>query len=63
MTKEKEESLSILQAAYFCDELQEDKCCTFGNKECIKCFYNIQQGTISQHKKALELAINALEEK
>lgn len=62
MTKEKEKSLSILKAAYACDEMQEDKCCIFGDKECIKCIYNIQQGSFSQHKKALELAIKALQE-
>lgn len=55
------ETLTILRATLECYERQYEYSCHLGDARCVKCDYNIRQGTISEHMEALSEAILALE--
>lgn len=56
-----DKALEILKMEHNCYERQSDCACYFGDARCVKCDYNIRQGTISEHMEALKVAIKSLE--
>lgn len=55
------ETLTILRATLECYERQYEYSCHLGDARCVKCDFNIRQGTISEHMEALKEAIEAIE--
>lgn len=55
------ETLTILRATLECYERQYEYSCHLGDARCVKCDFNIRQGTISEHMEALKEAIRAIE--
>lgn len=55
------EALTILRATLECYERQYEYSCHLGDARCVKCDFNIRQGTISEHMEALKEVIFALE--
>jgi hypothetical protein len=55
------QSIDILNASLACYERQYDNVCTTGSSRCITCDFNCKQGTLSERKNALRVAIDALE--
>lgn len=49
----------MFQAELTCNELESKGCCI---NDCESCEYCYAQGTVAEHKKALDMAIQALEE-
>ena len=55
------ETLNILKATLECYERQYEYSCHLGDARCVKCDFNIRQGTIGEHMEALKEAIRAIE--
>jgi hypothetical protein len=53
--------IEILNAALVCVKRQYDNVCTTGSSRCITCDFNCKQGTLSERKNALRVAIDTLE--
>ena len=54
-------NIDILSAALECMDRQSDDVCCIGDRKCITCNFNCEQGTLMQRVNALQTAINALE--
>ena len=55
------DALNILRATLECYERQHEYSCHLGDTRCVKCDFNIRQGTTSEHMEALKEAIKSLE--
>jgi hypothetical protein len=57
------EAKIMVEAKLRCMELEDLACIGKGcDRDCDACKYNYMQGTVGEHKEALRMAINALEE-